>query len=561
MMSVNIKQYFTNLLNSGRGALTRGAWEEARVIFEEALNQEETPEAWEGLGLAAWWLDNIEVTFNALECAYRLYREQDDRQGAARIATYLASDYSTLRSEPAVARGWLRRAYRLLEGLNRSPEYGWLILCEGEIALLLDNDIAKARELGAQAAGLGRSLGMADLEMVGIAMEGLALVGEGKVTEGLHYLDEATVAAMVGELTDLNAAVMVCRYLIYACEWARDYNRAAQWCDKVKEFCQQWRIHSLFAFCRIHCATVFVWHGDWNEAETELVGAIHDLAATWPAMAVEGIVQLGELRRRQGRLVEAANLLERVEVRSKALLGRAALALDQGDPITATNLVNRFLRRLSPHNRTKRAVGLELLVQAQVALGEFTQAAHIVAELRAVTSTIATKPVQASASFAAGINAAAIGDYEMAQREFEDAIDLFEQSGAPFETGRARLELARSLSTLGRYDIAGQEVQIALETFQRIGAANEVERAETFLRKLETTIQEATGEIDFRPRLTPRECEVVCLIAQGLSNREIANQISLSEHTIHRHVANILTKLDLPSRAAVAAYAVRHNLL
>jgi DNA-binding NarL/FixJ family response regulator len=61
--------------------------------------------------------------------------------------------------------------------------------------------------------------------------------------------------------------------------------------------------------------------------------------------------------------------------------------------------------------------------------------------------------------------------------------------------------------------------------------------------------------------LTPRELDVLKLVAQGLSNPDIARRLVLSEHTVHRHLGNILRKLDLSSRAAAAAWGVRAGLV
>ena len=61
--------------------------------------------------------------------------------------------------------------------------------------------------------------------------------------------------------------------------------------------------------------------------------------------------------------------------------------------------------------------------------------------------------------------------------------------------------------------------------------------------------------------LTARECEVLRLIAEGLSDREIARRLVISPHTVHRHVANVRTKLGQPSRAAAVAHAVRRELI
>src|SRR5262245_28139054 len=101
----------------GVEALARGAWAEARAAFESAINEEETPFALEGLGLAAWWLDLAVVVFESRERAYRMFLEADDRAAASRIAVWLAWDYWAFRGESAVANGWLQRARRLLDGL------------------------------------------------------------------------------------------------------------------------------------------------------------------------------------------------------------------------------------------------------------------------------------------------------------------------------------------------------------------------------------------------------------------------------------------------------------
>ena len=61
--------------------------------------------------------------------------------------------------------------------------------------------------------------------------------------------------------------------------------------------------------------------------------------------------------------------------------------------------------------------------------------------------------------------------------------------------------------------------------------------------------------------LTPRELEILTLVAQGLTNRAIARDLVLSEHTVCRHVANILRKLNVSSRAAAAAWGARHQLV
>jgi hypothetical protein len=100
------------------------------------------------------------------ERAYRLYVERGDNSSAARIASYLAADHLLFRGEPAVANGWLQRAHSLIDDLEPSVDHGWLAIHEGHIAVALEEDTAKARQLAARAVELGRTFRAPELEML-----------------------------------------------------------------------------------------------------------------------------------------------------------------------------------------------------------------------------------------------------------------------------------------------------------------------------------------------------------------------------------------------------------
>ena len=319
------------LIETGRAALASGSWEEARAQFAAALEGAERAEALEGLGLAAWWLDDGALTLDARERAYRAYRERDDALGAARMAIWLTWDYLSFRGEFAVATGWLERARRLLEGKERSAEFGWLLVREGELEIFRRHDPRRAVELGRRAAALGREVGDPGVEMSALALEGLALVTEGRVADGMRRLDEATAAATAGEVKELHAVGVVCCWQMFACERVRDYERAAQWCIRVKEFAKRWRNVPLSGVCRSQYAGVLIWRGEWAAAEAELAAAAGDLATTKPAMLGQAMARLGELRLRQGRLEEAAQLFDQGGSYPAASLGRATLMLEKGD--------------------------------------------------------------------------------------------------------------------------------------------------------------------------------------------------------------------------------------
>jgi len=548
-------------LDAGWTALSGGDWERARGFFEQSLVDDETPEALEGLGWAGHMLNEDRLTFNARERAYRLYLDRGDQGSAARIAALLAADHLLFRGEPAVANGWLQRAHSLIDGLEPGVDHGWLAIHEGHIAVSLDEDTVKARRLATRAVELGRMFGAPELEMLGLGLEGRALVSEGELEDGMRRLDEATTVALAGEASLLYCVAWACCYTISACERVRDYERAAQWCARVGEFCGQ---HDIFLLntCRAHYASVLSWQGRWDEAERQLNAAVEGLQSSRPPMVGDALARLGELRRRQGRQAEAEELFARSETHTLSVLGRAALALDREQPAEAAELADRYLRRFPDPGRVERSAGLEFAITAFARLGEQERASDALRELREIAERARTRPILAAVSSSEGTLAMAAGDHDAARCSFEDALDVLAACDAPFETGRVRLDLAATLSALGRDDRARREIEAAIADFQEIGADWERVRAETMLGKLRKNRATLRAEAMDTPlgELSERELEVLSLVAEGLTNQDIAQRLVLSEHTVNRHVANILRKLGLPSRAAAATLAGRHGL-
>jgi DNA-binding CsgD family transcriptional regulator len=546
-------------LAAGWEALRAGAWEEARARFASALAARESGEAFEGLAWTGYCLDDEALTCESRERSFRRYREEGDRASAARVAAWLAADCLEFRGQAAVASGWLQRARRLLEGLEPGPDHGWLALHEGSIALDVEEDTATARRLGVEAAELGRRFGVAELEMVGLSLEGRALVSEGELEQGMRRLDEGTAAALAGEAAILVCVGWACCYLISACERVRDYERAAQWCARVREFCERNGIGMLLGLCRAKYASVLTSQGRWREAEDELRGAVQTLAASRPPLAGDALVRLGDLRRRQGRLEEAEELFERCEGHSLSLVGRAAIALERGRADEAAELVERVLRRYPDPERIERAAALELAVAAHLRARRPRRAAEALDALCRIAERVGTRSLRGSARAAEGAVAAARGDRAAARGALEDAVDLLEAAGAPFEAARARRELAGVLLSLGRDEAGRREAALAAAALRDLGAAAEARRAERLLaaRPAGDAPSGAAGPL---AELTAREREVLGLLAEGLANAELARRLTISEHTVHRHVANILRKLGLASRAAAAALAGRHGL-
>jgi ATP/maltotriose-dependent transcriptional regulator MalT len=180
------------------------------------------------------------------------------------------------------------------------------------------------------------------------------------------------------------------------------------------------------------------------------------------------------------------------------------------------------------------------------------------AELRELAASVRSTSLGASAAFAEGVLAGASGDGDLAQRSLGDAAGLFERAGSPFDSARARLALADSLSVAGKTEAALREARSALDTFASIGAAKETARAEALLRRFAQRREAGAGKSP--DTLTAREVEILSLLADGQSNQQIADLLVLSVRTVERHISNIYEKLGLDgrnARAAAAAYAHR----
>jgi ATP/maltotriose-dependent transcriptional regulator MalT len=541
-MSSNLETV-DDLVAAGNAALAGSEWAEARRCFESALASAESVGAWEGLAWAASWLGDTDASLAAREQAFRSYRAAGDVGGASRMAGWLANDALHFRGDDAVAAGWLERGRALLDGRPASADQGWLLVMEGYYALEVDADPETAATKGAAAAGLGAQLSVADLEALGIAIEGAARVFQGRVEEGLRRLDEAA-AVSVGEDFELpiSPAWALC-ILIAVCERVGDFGRVTQWCEAMRSIGERRNGRHLIGVCRSAYGQVLASRGEWPAAEAELVAAVADLEAMRPGMAPDGLARLGELRVRQGRVEEARALFERALPHRPALVGLGTLALEEGDAVGAADVAERILRRVGDAAPIERVPALELLARAWGALADLDRAGEAAAQLADIVERLGTPYLRGRAKLVAGEVAELGADHERARRSLEDAVDLFAEAAAPYEAALSRLSLSRTLASLGRADAAAVEAERAREAFAKLGAVRDASRS---------------GDLG---ELTPREREVLALVAQGLSDAAIADRLVVSPHTVHRHVANVRTKLRLPSRAAAVAYATREGLL
>ncbi|HYO49130.1 MAG TPA: hypothetical protein VEW94_04695 [Chloroflexia bacterium] len=130
-----------------------GDWPGARTHFEAALSMEESAKAHDGLGMALWWLNEIEAAHRHRAIAYVSFKKSGAFRRAAGIAVWLAREQVFLHGNASAMKGWFARAERLLSGLDSCPEHGWLALMRAsmlaaplELEQVALNAIETARE-------------------------------------------------------------------------------------------------------------------------------------------------------------------------------------------------------------------------------------------------------------------------------------------------------------------------------------------------------------------------------------------------------------------------------
>ncbi|MGZ5401155.1 MAG: LuxR C-terminal-related transcriptional regulator [Nocardioides sp.] len=529
-------------LSAGLAALTHARWAEAGAHFRQAVAAADAPEAWEGLSRSAWWEGDQDLTFSAREHAYRGYRTRGDAVGAARMAMWVASDHLDFRGDDAVAMAWLGRGRALLEDEPPGIELGFIMLLEADIALLSLGDLDAAERQARDALGLARSIGAVDVETIALAILGSAMVAAGAVEAGLQQLDASAGLALAEDFADTASPGWALCHTVSGCAQAGELDRAEQWSRALHSWSTTWRARHFFGICRTAYGGVLAARGDWPLAEQELSTAIDDIRTTRPALAAPTSVRLGELRTRQGRIDDARALFEAALPHPHAVVGLGELDLRAGDATGAAEAAERVLRRLAESNVLDRIPALELLARSRASAGMLDAAHAALAQLRG--QDLVTPYLRGRVLLVHGEVSVAAGDCDAARQSLEDAIDLFAACAAPYEGARARLLWARCLEALGRPERADQEVRAARAALDLLGSARD------------------DGEGGGRgPGLSAREVDILRLVSAGLSDAGIAGRLFLSPHTVHRHVANIRTKLGTPSRAAAVAAATKQGLL
>lgn len=544
----------------GSAALARGDWPVAREAFQAAWAAAESAEALDGLGRALWWLNDLAGALEVRGRAFAfLRRDHRDREAAA-VAIWLSRHYRTLYRRHAMADGWLARARSLVADLDGGEGAlpGWILLAESEIQAF-----GAAGDESDRAVAIARECGDTDLEIVALARRGAGKVGSGDVAGGMSDLHEAMAAATSGEGRDVEYLGEALCTLLEVTGWLGDPGIVEPWAQLLVDFRSSYTFGPLLpfetatpadiisAFCTGCCGGVYLVTGRLDAAEEQLVSAARQMAASGlRPRCIHPVARLVELRVLQGRLAEAEAVLTGFGDDAECATAAAALDLAQGNPTRAVAVLSAALEHLR-HAPVLTVPLLAQRVDAALAADDVPLAAESAREIASVAASTATALHRAQADAAAGNVALARGAGDAATL-LRAAATGFAQIGAPLPAARARLALARALVADDR-GLAITEARAAVQALDRMGATADADRGAAFLRELGD--RGRTGPRDMGV-LSRRELQVLRLVAEGLSNAEIAERLVISRKTAGHHVSSILTKLGLRSRTEAAAFAL-----
>ena len=476
-----MSQVVESPLEAGRDAVRRRDWETAYPLLQEAdASGDLAPDDVELLAEAALWGGLFGEYMEANERAYKGYVEAGNLARAGYIATLLAHDYRA-QLQPSVASGWLARAKRHLDETEEAPEHGYFALQRSLVALG-EHDYDEAFRQGKTAQDIGKRFADRSLEIRGIQRQGAALLEKGEVAEGKLLLDEASAAALGGELDPYSTLVVYCN-TIGAHREVSDFDSAAQWTERATQFCDANSMSAFPGMCRVNWAEVMRYKGRFNEAE-ELAGQAGEELRQWcPRIAGAAFYELGETRLRLGDLAQAEQAFREADEHGhNPEPGHSLLRLARGDAKGAWSSIRRLLAD-ETIGIAARTTFLPAGIEVAVAAGELEAAERYAAELAQAAETFETSALKAAASYARGQVLLARDDADGAEAAFRNARTLWESTGAGYDSARAREKRGLALRAGGDEQAAVWELEAAAARFERLGAVRDAERvAEALMR-------------------------------------------------------------------------------
>ena len=535
-------------LQSARLAARDLRWSEAYALLRHVDPADLDADGLELFADSAWWCCRVAEELELRQQAFAGFVAAGRPRRAAYAAWLLSVRYG-LRGEPTAASGWLQRAQRQLANEPECLEQGYVACGEAERALGAGR-LELAEEHAHRALAVGQRFGSGELVALAVSWQGLCLLMGNEVEEGLRLLDEAMTSVAAGEL-DAHFTGWISCLAVGVCMGVADLRRAGGWAQAAWDWASSLpEATPYLGLCRVRQVEVMGLRGELDVAAAEGQRACEEMLAFEPHLAGEAFYVTGEILRRRGETTAAERAFaEARELGHDPQPGLARVRLGQGrTKVAAASLRAALANPGRPP--FQRASLLAARVEVALVDDDLAIAREACDDLDAIAEETSSEALAAVAATARGLMRLAEGDPEGALGILGPAAATWRALGMACETAETRLLVGLATRALG--DDEGAEVELASArcSLQRLGASGYAERVAASV----------TGPPSLPKGLTARECEVLALVASGHTNRQIATDLVLSEHTVARHLSNIFTKLSVSSRTAAAAFAFDHDL-
>jgi class 3 adenylate cyclase len=469
------------MLQAARDAIEQHRWSDAFDLFTQADAEGGLSGAdLQGFGLTAFFMARADIELDIHERAFKAYEAEGQPVRAAVVALSIARSYG-FAGKHSIASAWTRRAERILGPDGDGYAFGYLALVRSEAASAT-GDIDKALELAQKAVDIGTAADDADLKAYALTNLGTLKIATGETENGFALMEEASIAAVNGELSPFTTGVTACR-MIGACRDLTDYRRASEWIEATEKYCDRQSLSGFPGVCRIHRAEVVAVSGAWARAESELLRATTELASynAVPPQA-DGFYAIGDIRRLKGDFEGAEAALREADSRGRSPQPALALVrLAEGKVKAAVSAINAAVAD-ETWDRWAKARLLPAQVEILLAAGDVPGARAAIDALSEIVAGYSTPALEAGRLAALGRVLVAEGDATAATRELRGAIRGWRDVGAPYEVARARAVLSSAYRALDNEEVADSELNAALDEFRRLGARIDVEAAERVLR-------------------------------------------------------------------------------
>jgi len=520
------------------------------------------------LGKAALPAAAAEQAISACQAAQAWFEQAGDLVTAARAAHVLGLAHRRV-GAPLAAQSALERSRAFLEHAGVAEAETVHVLADlADLLGVVLGQHEEALTYGERAMEIAHCLGDDGLEAAAGRAVGFLLVRENDIPAGLPLLERGLALAEAGD--DLAEAAECCTCLAQAYCWIGEMERSRQVSLRREELARRGQL--LYHACYVHTWLAFLHatRGEWTEAEQRL-------AQAQPAVeTVAGDEPLAFLRQVRGYLAyqrgdyslagqefgAAVQTFREQDPGEMVLclgsLGLALLATDQRQEAQACmDEQEALIATLSPgYLATLSARGCLALMAVE--LGDGERAAHYYPDLLACRGQHHWFLVDRILGQIALLR----GDWPTATAHLTDAETTARREGLWPEMGRillAQADLSLAKGGPGSAARARSLLGQAQAIYRELGVDSEAQRVRVRLHDLPRQ-PGASAPIPLPAGLTPREAQVLRLVAAGQSNRQIAQELALSESTVAKHLTSIFNKIGVDNRAAATAFAVRHDL-